>query len=201
MSVIVEPLAYDLGDLHPVISAQTMQFHYQRHYAGYVQKTNELVTGTAFEGKDLSAVVRESYDKPALTAVFNNAGQAYNHAFFWKSLQPVASQSDIPPALAEKIKADFGSVDAVKAALKTAGVGQFGSGWVWLVLQEGRLDVVATANAISPLVMPGVKPLLCLDVWEHAYYLDYQNRRADFLQAVLDNIVNWHFAAANLQQD
>ncbi len=190
------PLPWADTALEPVISARTLSFHWGKHHRGYVDALNGLVKGGPLEGKPLAEVVRASAADPAAKAVFNNAAQAWNHDFFWKSLRP---KGGAPPsgALAERIEASFGSLDALKKELVASGLGQFGSGWAWLVADGAALKVVKTANADTPLTT-GQTPLLVLDVWEHAYYLDWQNRRKDYLTAVVDGLLNWEHAAASL---
>lgn len=190
------PLPFDEGALAPVISPQTLSFHYGRHHAGYVTNLVKLVAGTPLAGQSLEEIILATAGQPDQTAVFNNAAQVWNHTFYWNSLSPkVVGQ---PPAgLKIKIEESFGSVDACKKELAAAALSQFGSGWAWLVQDGAKLSVVKTGNAETPFTK-GLKPLLTLDVWEHAYYLDYQNRRADYISALLGNLINWEFAAANL---
>lgn len=197
-SVYVLPaLPFADDALDPVISAKTIGFHYGKHHKGYVDNLNKMVAGTEFAGLTLEALIRGTAGKADKIAIFNNASQAWNHTFFWNSLK--AKGGGEPPALLkQKIEAAFGSVDGCKKELTTAATTQFGSGWAWLVLDGDKLKVVKTGNADSPLTT-AMKPLLTIDVWEHAYYLDYQNRRADFVAAVLDKLINWEFAAANLK--
>ncbi|HMK43534.1 MAG TPA: Fe-Mn family superoxide dismutase [Dissulfurispiraceae bacterium] len=190
------PLPYAESALAPVISANTISFHYGKHHKAYVDNLNKLIVGTEFADMTLEQVVMGSAGKPDKAAIFNNAAQVWNHTFYWRSLSPKGG-GEPPVALKNKIEADFGSVDACKKELATAAVTQFGSGWAWLVLDGGKLKVVKTANAELPLTK-GMKPLLTIDVWEHAYYLDYQNRRPDYVNAVLDKLINWGFAAENL---
>jgi len=199
-AVITLPaLPYAQDALAPVISAQTVGFHYGKHHQGYVTALNKLLPGTPFAGKPLEEVVRGSAGKAEFTAIFNNAAQIWNHTFYWQSLAPQGGKPSA--ALAAAIDAAFGSLDACKAALADAAMKQFGSGWAWLVAEKGALKVIKTPNAETPLTQPGVTPLLTIDVWEHAYYLDWQNRRADHVKAVLEKGVNWasaseRFAAA-----
>jgi Fe-Mn family superoxide dismutase len=189
-------LPYSQDALEPHISARTMSFHYGKHHAGYVDKLNALVRGGEFEGNELEAIIRETASKPAAAGVFNNAAQVWNHTFFWHSLSPKGGGAP-SGVLADRIKSCFGSVERFKEEFKNAAVTQFGSGWAWLVQHGDRLKITQTANAVNPL-SEEQKPLLTIDVWEHAYYLDYQNRRPDFVQTVLDNLINWEFAASNL---
>ena len=190
------PLPWADTALEPVISARTLSFHWGKHHRGYVEALNGLLKGGPLEGRPLAEVVRSSAADSSARTVFNNAAQAWNHDFFWKSLRP---KGGAPPkgALAERIVASFGSLDALKKELVAAGLGQFGSGWAWLVADGDALKVVKTANADTPLTS-GPTPLLVLDVWEHAYYLDWQNRRKDYLTAVVDDLLSWEFAASNL---
>ena len=189
-------LPYADNALEPVISAKTIGFHYGKHHKGYVDNLNKLIAGTEFAGLPLEKIITQTAGKADKTAIFNNAAQTWNHTFYWRSLMPKGG-SEPPAALKQKIEASFGALDACKKEFATAAMAQFGSGWVWLVLDGGKLKVVKTGNAEVPMTT-GMKPLLTIDVWEHAYYLDYQNRRADYVNAVLDNLINWDFAAENL---
>lgn len=195
-SPIVQPsLPYADNALDPVISANTIGFHYGKHHKGYVDNLNKLIAGTEYADLSLEKIITGSAGRPEDTAIFNNAAQAWNHAFYWKSMKPRGG-GEPPLSLKQKIEASFSSVDACKEEISSAAVSQFGSGWAWLVIESGKLKVIKTANADSPLPM-GMKPLLTIDVWEHAYYLDYQNRRADYVKAVLDRLINWEFALQN----
>ncbi|MGB3265602.1 MAG: superoxide dismutase [Microcoleus sp.] len=178
------------------MSAKTFSFHHDKHHAAYVTNLNKLIEGTEMASKSLEEIVKASAKDPSKSGIFNNAGQVWNHNFFWKSLKPDGGGTPTG-ALAEKINADFGSFDKFKEEFKTAATTQFGSGWAWLVLDNGTLKVTKTANADTPIAH-GQTPLLTLDVWEHAYYLDFQNRRPDYIANFLDNLANWDFAAANL---
>ncbi|MDD5072596.1 MAG: superoxide dismutase [Candidatus Omnitrophica bacterium] len=193
---VLPPLPYAQDALSPVISANTVSFHYGKHHKGYVDNLNKLVAGTGFAGMALNQIIAATAGKADKAAVFNNASQAWNHAFYWNSLTP--NGGEVPAALKTKIEASFGTVDACKKELAAAATTQFGSGWAWLVLDGDKLNVAKTGNADSPLTK-GLKPLLTIDVWEHAYYLDYQNRRADYVNAVLDKLINWSFAENNLK--
>ncbi len=197
MSIEMKPLPYDLNALEPVISGRTMEFHYGKHYKAYVDKTNELIKGTQFENASLEEIITFVAGKPEYQALFNNAGQAWNHEFFWRSITPDAHERQIEQELADKIKESFGSLETFKEAFAKAAVTQFGSGWAWLVYDGDILKITTTSNANMPFKTDIVKPLLCLDVWEHAYYLDYQNRRSDFAKEVSDKILNWKFAFEN----
>jgi Fe-Mn family superoxide dismutase len=190
------PLPYAEDALEPVISASTMGFHYGKHHKGYVDKLNKAVEGTEFAGMPLEKIITMTAGKPDKTGIYNNAAQAWNHAFYWQSLSPKGG-GEPPDALKKKIETCFGSLDACKKELAAAATTQFGSGWAWLVLDGDKLKAVKTGNADVPFTN-GQKPLLTIDVWEHAYYLDYQNRRADYVNGVLDKLINWGFAAENL---
>jgi Fe-Mn family superoxide dismutase len=193
---LLAPLPYADNALEPVISANTLSFHYGKHHKAYIDNLNRLLAGTEFAELSLEKVVIATAGQADKAAIFNNAAQAWNHGFYWRSLR--ANGGGEPPAgLKQKIDAAFGSVDACKKELATAATSQFGSGWAWLVQDGDKVKVVKTANAETP-VSKGQKPLLTIDVWEHAYYLDYQNRRADYVNAVLDKLINWGFAADNL---
>lgn len=190
------PLPYGESALDPVISARTIGFHYGKHHKGYVDNLNKLIANTEFADLPLDKIVAATAGKADKVAIFNNAAQTWNHSFYWNSLRPDGGGTP-PAALKQAIEASFGSLDALKKELATAAMTQFGSGWAWLVGEGGTLKVVKTANADTPLTQ-GLKPLLTIDVWEHAYYLDYQNRRADYVNAVIDKLLNWGFAADNL---
>jgi Fe-Mn family superoxide dismutase len=193
---ILPPLPYAENALDPVISTNTIGFHYGKHHKGYVDSLNKLIAGTELANLSLEKLIGETAGKADKVAIFNNAAQAWNHTFYWRSLRPKGG-GEPPVALKQRIEASFGNLDACKKELATAATTEFGSGWAWLVLEADKLKVVKTANAETPLTK-GVKPLLTIDVWEHAYYLDYQNRRADYVNAVLDKLINWGFAADNL---
>jgi Fe-Mn family superoxide dismutase len=195
MTHALPPLPYAENALEPVISARTVGLHYGKHHQGYLDNLNKLVAGTKFADLSLEQIIARSAGKPEVTAVFNNAAQAWNHAFYWQSMSP-SGGGHPPAALRQRIETSFGSVDGCRTELARAAVSQFGSGWAWLVLDGDRIKVVGTANAEVPLTQ-GMKPLLVIDVWEHAYYLDHQNRRADYVQAVLDKLINWEFALQN----
>jgi len=189
-------LPYPEGALDPVISATTLSFHYGKHHRAYVDNLNKAVVGTPLADLSLEQVVKTTYGVADKTGVYNNASQDWNHSFYWKSLKPQGGGAP-PAALRQKIDAAFGSLDGLKKEWLAAATSQFGSGWAWLVLDGDKLAITKTGNADSPLTR-GQKPLLTIDVWEHAYYLDYQNRRADYTTAVLDKLINWGFAADNL---
>jgi superoxide dismutase, Fe-Mn family len=192
------PLPYAENALEPVISAKTLSFHYGKHHKTYVETTNKLIVGTELADRPLEDIVTATAGKSDRLNIFHNAAQAWNHHFYWQSLNPKGGGSP-PAALKHKMEESFGSVDVCKKELSSSAVGQFGSGWAWLVLEGTRLKVVKTADADTPLTQ-GAKPLLAIDVWEHAYYLDYQNRRADHVNALIDKLLNWEFAARNLAE-
>jgi len=194
---ILPPLPYANNALAPVISANTISFHYGKHHKAYVDNLNNLIVGTEFADLPLEKIITETVGKAEKIAIFNNAAQTWNHTFYWSSLKPKGG-GEPPSVLKKKIEASFGTVDACKKELATAATTQFGSGWAWLVLDGDKLKVVKTSNAEVPLTK-GMKPLLNIDVWEHAYYLDYQNRRVDYLNLVIDKLINWGFAADNLK--
>jgi Fe-Mn family superoxide dismutase len=191
-------LPYAENALEPVISAKTISFHYGKHHRTYVETTNKLIVGTELADLPLDKIVRATAGKPDQAAIFHNAAQVWNHNFYWQSLKPKGG-GEPPDALAHKMQAAFGSVDACKKELTNAAVAEFGSGWVWLVLEGDKLKIVKTDNADTPFTR-GLKPLLTIDVWEHAYYLDYQNKRPDYVKALIEKLANWEFAAGNLAE-
>jgi Fe-Mn family superoxide dismutase len=190
------PLPYAENALEPVISARTIGFHYGKHHKAYMDNLNKLIAGTQFADMPLEDMIKSTAGQADKAAVFNNAAQFWNHSFYWRSLTPKGG-AEPPAALKQKMGEAFGSVDACKKALADTTVSQFGSGWGWLVLDQGKLKIVKTGNADVPFTK-GMKPLLTIDVWEHAYYLDFQNRRADYVKAVIDKLVNWEFALQNM---
>jgi len=190
------PLPYAQDALAPVISAQTLSFHYGKHHKAYVDNLNKLVAGTDLSETPLEALIKAVAGKSDKAGVFNNAAQVWNHTFFWNSMKPNGGGAP-SGAVAKAIDASFGSYDNFKKEFSNAAMTQFGSGWAWLVADKGQLKIAKTPNAETPLTT-GQTALLTVDVWEHAYYLDYQNRRADFVAAVIDKLLNWEFANANL---
>ena len=193
---VLPPLPYAEGALSPFISARTLSFHRGQHHQGYVDALNKAVVGTPYADLSLQQTVIATAEQTDHVAIFNNAAQVWNHNFYWQSLRPQGG-GDPPPSIRPLIEACFGSVQACKAELAAAASRRFGSGWVWLVLEAGQLKVLDTGNAHGP-TSPSQRPLLAIDVWEHAYYLDYQNRRAEHVTALLDKLINWGFAADNL---
>jgi len=193
---LLPPLPYSLNALEPVISARTLSFHYEKHHKAYVDKVNALVAGTPLAELTLEALILRTAGVQEQSEVFNNASQAWNHTFFWHCLSPQV-EGHIPATLLRRIKESFGDVSRLKQEFAKAAIEQFGSGWAWLVAEGDKLRILHTSNAEDPLPSHQ-RPLLTLDVWEHAYYLDYQNRRPDYVHAVIDRLLNWDFAAANL---
>ena len=197
MAFTLPNLPYPEDALAPHISSQTMQFHHGKHHATYVKKLNSLVEGTSYEGKTLEQVIKESHGKKDDQAIFNNAAQSWNHTFFWHSMSPDGGGD--PKEAAAEVLQELGGLAKFRDAFLKAATGQFGSGWAWLILDGGKPKVVATPNAMTPIAENHV-PLLTCDVWEHAYYLDYQNRRETFVAAFLDHLVNWNLVAAQLKK-
>ncbi|MBA4393806.1 MAG: superoxide dismutase [Fe] [Desulfobacca sp.] len=196
MAIHLPMLPYEKDSLAPTISQQTIEFHYGKHHNAYVTNTNKLIEGTGFSDQDLETIIKRSSQNASMSAIFNNAAQVWNHSFYWACLKPGGGGAPQGP-IAEKIVASFGSYEKFAEEFKNAGVTQFGSGWAWLVLKDNHLEIMKTSNADTPIAH-GVKPLLTVDVWEHAYYLDYQNRRPDYLSSVLDHLVNWDFVNGQL---
>jgi Fe-Mn family superoxide dismutase len=196
MAFELSPLPYDYKALEPHISANTMHCHHDKHHQTYVTTLNTLIKGTPDERKPLEEIIKESAGKPDKVKIFNNAAQSWNHDFFWHCMKPQGGGKPNSDASSTIDKA-FGSIDGFKDEFKKAAIEQFGSGWAWLVLDKGQVKIIKTANADLPLAH-GQTALLTCDVWEHAYYLDYQNRRPDFVQAFLDHLVDWDFVARNL---
>ena len=198
--ITLAPLPYADDALAPTVSAKTISFHYGKHHAGYVKTLNGLIAGTKYEGLSLEGIVAASRDAGD-TAIFNNAAQIWNHDFYWRSLAPAGKGGEPSAELLAAVNVSFGSLDACKAALADAAVKRFGSGWAWLVAKDGKLVVESTSNADTPCGKADVKPLLVIDVWEHAYYLDWQNARAAYVKAVVDGHLNWSFASSNFAVD
>jgi len=198
MTVLQSNLPYDHDALEPYVSARTLSYHYDKHHRGYVDKLNKLIADTPYAGLPIEGIISKAR-REAEVGILQNAQQAWNHAFLWESMSP---SGEVAPEgrIKEMIEKDFGDLDGFKKQFKAAALSQFGSGWAWLVQDGDNLKILATSNADSP-VATRVQPLLTLDVWEHAYYLDYQNERARYVDTFLDKLVNWKFAAANLLQD
>lgn len=196
----LSPLPYDADALEPTISARTIGYHYHKHHQTYVDTLNTLVEGTRHAEMKLEEIVRATFGKTddKEKKIFNNAAQVWNHDFYWNSLSPTATL--LGGKLKDAVERDFGGAAKLIEALAAAGKEQFGSGWAWLVSKGGRLSVEKTSNAENPMAK-GVNCLICIDVWEHAYYLDYQNERPKYLESVLKNLLNWDFAGENLDKE
>ena len=198
MSIEFPSLPYAGDALEPHVSASTLEFHHGKHHKAYVDKLNAAIAGTAYEGQSLEAIIARAYNAND-AGVFNNSAQAWNHTFLWHSMSPSGGGDPTGP-LADAIADKFGDLDGFRAEFKKAALAQFGSGWTWLVRRPDGLDIVSTGNAETPLT-GGDTPLLTLDVWEHAYYLDYQNKRDAYIDAFLSDLINWDFAAQNYEAD
>lgn len=201
MAFELPPLPYKLSALEPHISGRTLEFHRTKHHQGYLDNLNKLIEGTALAKKTIEALICEVANDPAQKAIFNNGAQVWNHSFYWESMKPEGGGEPKDGPLKKLLIQKFGAFDTFKAEFKKAALAQFGSGWAWLVLSgKGDLEITTTGNADLPLIQ-GQHPLLTCDVWEHAYYLDYQNRRVDYVQIFLDSLVNWNFAEQQLAND
>ncbi|MGV8072964.1 MAG: superoxide dismutase [Syntrophobacteraceae bacterium] len=197
MAISLPDLSYPKDALEPYISARTLEFHHGKHHKTYVDNANKLISGTDLENADLETIIKFAAGDASKAGLFNNAAQVWNHSFYWQCMKPKGG--GVPTGdIAQKINADFGNYEKFVEELKNAGATQFGSGWAWLVLAGGKLQVVKTPNAETPLTK-GLKPLMVVDVWEHAYYLDYQNRRPDYLAAFVQNLINWDFVNSCLK--
>lgn len=194
--ILLPKLPFEKDALEPHISSKTLDFHYGKHHNGYVTNLNKLIEGTELSEETLESIIKKTSGKDDKTAIFNNAAQVWNHTFYWHSIKPAGGGIPNGP-VAKKIDTDFGSYDIFAQKFKEAALGQFGSGWAWLVQKDGKLEIIKTSNADTPIAK-GIKPLLTADVWEHAYYLDYQNKRADYLDSFIKNLINWDFVNANL---
>ena len=196
MAFTLPDLPYAANALEPYMSAQTFSFHHDKHHAAYVTNLNNLIKGTDLENKTLEEVIMASAGDASKVGIFNNAAQVWNHTFFWNCMTPNGGGKPTGAMLA-RLDEDLGGYEKFAEEFKAAATTQFGSGWAWLVLDNGKLKIIKTGNADLPMAH-GMTALLTVDVWEHAYYLDYQNRRPDFVQAFLDHLVNWDFVAQNL---
>ena len=196
--ITLPDLPYPHNALEPHISARTLEFHHGKHHQKYVDKANKFLEGSGLAGQSLEEIILKTAGDPARTSIFNNVAQVWNHTFYWQCMKPGGGGKP-SGRVAEKIDSSFGSYDKFVEELKNAGTGQFGSGWAWLVASGDRLEVMKTPNAENPL-HHGKTPLLTVDVWEHAYYLDYQNRRPDYLAAFIDELINWDFVKKNLAE-
>lgn len=196
MALTLPDLPFGKNDLSPYISENTLNIHHGKHHNAYVANLNKLVEGTDFAGEPLESIIIKTANDAAKAGIFNNAAQVWNHTFYWQTMKP--GGGGVPSGkIAEKIDADFGGYEKFAEQFKNAGLTQFGSGWAWLVLNKDKLEIIQTSNADTPLTH-AMKPLLTVDVWEHAYYLDYQNRRADYLDTFLSHLVNWEFVNSQL---
>ncbi|MBP8645425.1 MAG: superoxide dismutase [Syntrophobacteraceae bacterium] len=197
MIVTLPDLPYAKEALEPYISARTLDFHHGKHHKAYVDNANKLLEGSDLAKETVEGIIRRTVGDTSKAGIFNNVAQAWNHSFYWKCMKPGGGGAPTGP-IARKIEDDLGGYQKFAEQLKTAGSTQFGSGWAWLVLNNGKLDVIKTANADTPLAH-GLTPLLTVDVWEHAYYLDYQNRRPDYLTAFVEHLINWDFVNSCLK--
>ncbi len=196
MTIALPELPYNKKELAPYITENTLDFHYGKHHQAYVDNLNKLIEGSGLANETLEDIIKSTVNNPEKAGVFNNAAQIWNHTFYWQSMRP-SGGGQPTGAIEEKITTDLGGYEKFVETFKNAAMTQFGSGWAWLVLNGGKLEVVKTANADTPLAH-GLQPLLTVDVWEHAYYLDYQNRRGDYLDVFLANLVNWDFVNSQL---
>lgn len=194
----LKPLPYSKEALSPLMSSQTLEFHHDKHHQAYVDNLNKLTAGTELENLSLEEIIVKTAGNSETAVIFNNAGQVYNHNIFWDCLKPAQEESAPGPKTLALLEKSFGSLENFYNEFKALAMSQFGSGWAWLVSDGQDLKIMKTTNADNPLTS-GLKPLLGIDVWEHAYYLDYQNRRADFLEAVLRRLINWQFIENNLE--
>lgn len=197
MAIELPDLPFAQDALEPHISANTLSYHYGKHHAAYVTNLNKMVEGTDLEGKSLEEIILTVAGDASKAGVFNNAAQVWNHTFYWHSMAPDGGGKP-SGKIGDAIERDFGSYDEFAKAFTGAGGTQFGSGWAWLVSNNGKLEVRKTPNAETPLTEDGVTPLMTMDVWEHAYYLDFQNSRPGYMNAFLEHLVNWDFAEANM---
>lgn len=196
MTIMQSTLPYDQNALEPYISAETLSYHYDKHHRGYVDKLNKLIEGTPYAGLSLEDIVIKAREDAAID-ILNNALQAWNHAFLWESMSPNGGATP-DGRIKELVEDSFGDLDTFRKRFRAAALSHFGSGWVWLVLDGPKLRILTTGNADSPIGTRMV-PLMTLDVWEHAYYIDYRNERVRYVDTFLDKLVNWKFAAANLR--
>ena len=196
MTFELPSLPYASDALAPYMSSETLDFHHGKHHQTYVTNLNNLVKDSDMQDASLEDIVIKSSKDASMAGIFNNAGQHWNHILFWQCMKPNGG-GEMPSELENRISSDFGSVDQFKEAFVQAGTTQFGSGWAWLAIDNGKLVVTKSANASNPLV-EGMKPILGCDVWEHSYYIDYRNKRPDYLKAFLDNLANWEFVSSQL---
>jgi Fe-Mn family superoxide dismutase len=197
MPILFPDLPYPKDALEPFISAKTLEFHHGKHHRAYVDNANKMIAGTPLENEDVTTIIKRTFGDQSKAGIFNNVAQAWNHSFFWQCMKKGGGKQP-SGEIAKRIQSDLGGYDKFAEDFKNAGVTQFGSGWAWLILDGGRLKIVKTSNAENTLA-EGKTPLLGVDVWEHAYYLDYQNRRPDFLTAFIENLINWDFVNSQLK--
>ena len=196
MTITLPDLPYENNALEPHISSRTLTFHHGKHHNAYVTNLNKLIEGTDLASESLEDIIKMTVNDTDRAGIFNNAAQVWNHTFYWQSMKP--NGGGLPSGdIAEKIVADFKGYDNFIEQFKNEGLTQFGSGWAWLVLKNDKLEVMKTSNSDTPIAY-GIKPLLTVDVWEHAYYLDYQNGRGNYLDAFINNLINWEFVNSNL---
>lgn len=197
MAIVLPELPFPKESLEPYISAKTIEFHYGKHHNTYVMNTNKLIENTVLEKLNLEEIILKTYGDNLKIGIFNNAAQVWNHSFYWQCIKP--NGGNVPSGkIAERINLDFGNYQKFVNEFKNAAVTQFGSGWAWLVLENNKLEIIKTSNADTPIAH-NQKPLLTIDVWEHAYYLDYQNRRPDYVTNFIDKLINWDFVNSNLE--
>jgi Fe-Mn family superoxide dismutase len=197
MGYELPPLPYAYDALAPHISKETLEFHHDKHHAAYVTKYNDMVKSAGMDDKSIEEVIKATYNDSSKSGLFNNGAQAWNHTFFWNSMKPGGGGAPTG-AIADKINSDLGGYEKFKEEFSNAAATQFGSGWAWLVLDNGTLKIINSPNAVNPIAL-GHTPLLTLDVWEHAYYLDYQNKRPAFIDAFINNLINWDFVNENMK--
>ena len=198
MALELPQLPYAIDALAPHISQETLEYHHGKHHQAYVTNGNKLISGTEYDEMSQEDIIKATANNPEKAGIFNNVAQVWNHTFYWNSMSPNGGGRP-SGALANKIEDDFGSYENFKEEFASAGATQFGSGWAWLVLKDGKLKVTKTANAGTPIVK-GQTPLLTMDVWEHAYYVDFRNARPKYIETFLESLVNWEFAQSNFGQ-
>jgi superoxide dismutase, Fe-Mn family len=198
MQFELPPLPYDYAALEPYLSSQTLRFHHDKHHKAYVDTLNKLIAGTEFEQRPLEEIIRASAGRPEHQKIFNNAAQVWNHTVQWHCMAPGGGGAP-PKEIANQINRAFGDLESFKKKFKEAAVDRFGSGYAWLVLNKGQLEITSTSNAEPPFVN-GRDVVLACDVWEHAYYLDFQNRRPDYVTTFLDHLVNWEYVQQRMRE-
>jgi Fe-Mn family superoxide dismutase len=198
MAIVLPALPFENNALEPFISSQTLDYHHGKHHNTYVVNLNNLIKDTELETKSLELIILLTAEDRVKTSIFNNAAQVWNHTFFWNSLAPNGGGAPTG-AIGSMIDTDFGSYENFTKAFKEAALTQFGSGWAWLIVDNKKLSIIKTSNADTPLAR-GITPLLCIDVWEHAYYLDYKNARTEYVDNVINHLLNWEFANKNLER-